>query len=32
VRSELQDTINMMALLLRQIFSEAEDSVRFSMA
>lgn len=28
VRSELQDTINMMALLLRQIFAEAEDSVR----
>ncbi|OWZ10565.1 hypothetical protein PHMEG_00016575 [Phytophthora megakarya] len=28
IRSELQDTINMMALLLRQIFIEAEDSVR----
>ncbi|KAG7393470.1 hypothetical protein PHYBOEH_006074 [Phytophthora boehmeriae] len=28
IRSELQDTINMMALLLRQIFLEAEDSVR----
>ncbi|RLN94901.1 hypothetical protein BBJ28_00009918 [Nothophytophthora sp. Chile5] len=26
IRSELQDTINMMALLLRQIFVEAEDS------
>ncbi|KAL4146145.1 hypothetical protein PRNP1_012017 [Phytophthora ramorum] len=26
IRSELQDTINMMALLLRQIFMEAEDS------
>ncbi|KAG6970234.1 hypothetical protein JG688_00004952 [Phytophthora aleatoria] len=26
IRSELQDTINMMALLLRQIFIEAEDS------
>ncbi|RLN49845.1 hypothetical protein BBJ29_004582 [Phytophthora kernoviae] len=26
IRSELQDTINMMALLLRQIFLEAEDS------
>ncbi|KAG7384424.1 hypothetical protein PHYPSEUDO_002612 [Phytophthora pseudosyringae] len=26
IRSELQDTINMMALLLRQIFTEAEDS------
>jgi chromosome segregation ATPase len=30
IRSELQDTINMMALLLRQIFVEAEDSVRFA--